>query len=172
MTAEHPGEKYTPSWQASNTDCGCSNPSCGLVCAGHQFSTSVGLLFKLINQLFLERGEGREKERERNINVRQKHSSVASGVPPTRDLACNPGRCPDWESNLLVHRPALSPLSHSSHGYFHGATALNHSCNITHSPAAHLGVVGPVCPVHVLFTTRPWALVASLQPTVQCPWPC
>ena len=24
---------------------------------------------------------------------------VASHVPPTGDLACNPGMCPDWESN-------------------------------------------------------------------------
>ena len=40
-------------------------------------------------------GEGR-KERKRNINV-----WVASPVPPTGDLACNPGMCPDWELNLL-----------------------------------------------------------------------
>ena len=25
---------------------------------------------------------------------------VASYVPPTGDVACNPGMCPDWESNL------------------------------------------------------------------------
>ena len=24
---------------------------------------------------------------------------VASRAPPTGDLACNPGMCPDWESN-------------------------------------------------------------------------
>ena len=42
--------------------------------------------------LFLE--WGREGERERNINV-----LVASSVPPTRDLACNPGMYPDWELN-------------------------------------------------------------------------
>ena len=24
---------------------------------------------------------------------------VTSYVPPTGDLACNPGMCPDWESN-------------------------------------------------------------------------
>ena len=24
---------------------------------------------------------------------------VASRTPPTGDLACNPGMCPDWESN-------------------------------------------------------------------------
>ena len=37
---------------------------------------------------FLERGEGREKEREKNINQL-----------PLADLARNPGMCPDWESN-------------------------------------------------------------------------
>ena len=30
----------------------------------------------------------------------EKHQQVvASCVPPTGDLACNPGICPDWESN-------------------------------------------------------------------------
>ena len=46
----------------------------------------------------LERVEGREKERERNL-VQEKHQSVASCMAPSRDLACNPGMCPDWESN-------------------------------------------------------------------------
>ena len=50
-------------------------------------------LFFNFTYLFLERGEGREKEGE-------KHQCVfASRVPPTGDLACNPGMCPDWESN-------------------------------------------------------------------------
>ena len=44
--------------------------------------------------LFLEKGEGKEKERERNISV-----WLPLGMPPTGDLACNPGMCPDWESN-------------------------------------------------------------------------
>ena len=43
--------------------------------------------------------ERREKERERNIDMREKHRLVASLMPPTRDLACNPSMCPDWESN-------------------------------------------------------------------------
>ena len=34
--------------------------------------------------LFLERREGREKERERNIEVREKHPSVASCRCPDR----------------------------------------------------------------------------------------
>ena len=49
--------------------------------------------------LFLERGEGREKERERNIDVPEKQRLVASCTPPTGDLAHNPGLCPDWELN-------------------------------------------------------------------------
>ena len=49
------------------------------------------LIFFLI--YFLERG--REGERQR-----KKHQCVdASPVPPTGDLARNPGICPDWESN-------------------------------------------------------------------------
>ena len=44
-----------------------------------------------------ERGEGREKEEERNLW--EKHRSVASRTPPSRDLAHNPGTCPDWEPN-------------------------------------------------------------------------
>ena len=45
--------------------------------------------------LFLEREERREKEREKNIDMKL----VASHTPPTGDLACNPGMCPDRELN-------------------------------------------------------------------------
>ena len=44
--------------------------------------------------LFLHREEGREKKRERNINV-----WLPLMRPPAGDLAHNPGTCPDWESN-------------------------------------------------------------------------
>ena len=43
--------------------------------------------------LFLERGEGTEKEGEKHQCV------VASCVPPIGDLAHNPDMYPDWESN-------------------------------------------------------------------------
>ena len=36
--------------------------------------------------------------REGNIDVQEKHQSVASRMLPTRDLACNLGMCPDWQS--------------------------------------------------------------------------
>ena len=51
-------------------------------------------IFKYFIYLFLERGEGREKEMEGNIDV---WWSVASHMPPAGYLACNPGMCPDWE---------------------------------------------------------------------------
>ena len=53
----------------------------------------------IFKKIFLERGEGREKERERNISMQEIHLLVASHAPPNGDLACNPGMCPDWESN-------------------------------------------------------------------------
>ena len=49
--------------------------------------------------LFLEIGEGKEKEREGNIDVREIHQLVASCMPLIQDLAHNPGMCPDWELN-------------------------------------------------------------------------
>ena len=54
----------------------------------------ISLFLNILFIYFLERGEGKEKERERNINV-----WLPLMYPPPRDLACNPGMCPDWESN-------------------------------------------------------------------------
>ena len=73
-------------------------------------------LFFLRFYLFiLERGREGEREGEKHQCV------VAFCEPPTGNLACNSGMCPDWESNQrnpLVHRPALNPLSHTSQGSF------------------------------------------------------
>ena len=49
--------------------------------------------------LFLEIGEGREKERETLMWEKYMDQSVVSHTPPTADLAHNPGMCPDWERN-------------------------------------------------------------------------
>ena len=49
--------------------------------------------FSFFKILFLERGKEREKEGETCQCV------VASCTPCTRDPACNPVTCPDWESN-------------------------------------------------------------------------
>ena len=71
-------------------------------------------IFKDFIYLFSERGEGRERE----TKSEEHQCVVASCAPSTGDLACNPGMCPDWESNWypLVCRPALKPLSHTSQG--------------------------------------------------------
>ena len=45
--------------------------------------------------LFIFRENGREEEREGE----KYQCVVASGMPPTGDLACNPGMCPDWGLN-------------------------------------------------------------------------
>ena len=61
--------------------------------------------------LFLERWEGRE----RNIGVWEIHQLVASHTPPTRDLACNPGMCTDWESNRQPFGSQAGAQSTESH---------------------------------------------------------
>ena len=53
--------------------------------------TAMNYFLKVL-LIFRERGRERKREGE-------KHRLSASHVPPTRDLACNPGMCPDQESN-------------------------------------------------------------------------
>ena len=72
--------------------------------------------FKKRFYLFIFRERGRKGEREG-----EKHQCVVvSQVPPTGDLACNPGMCltGNRTSNYLVHRLALNPLSHTSQGWY------------------------------------------------------
>ena len=51
-------------------------------------------LLKKVLFLFIFRERVREGEREG-----EKHLLIASHRSPTGDMACNPGMCPDWESN-------------------------------------------------------------------------
>ena len=51
-----------------------------------------GLCGFLLNNLFSFRERGREGQREG-----KKHQLAASCMPPTADLAPNPGMCPEWE---------------------------------------------------------------------------
>ena len=63
--------------------------------------------------LFLERGEGRKRGRETSMCGCLSHT-------PYWDLACNPGMCPDLESNQwpFGSKPVLNPLSCTSQGSF------------------------------------------------------
>ena len=83
---------------------------------------SITGVFFLRFYLFIFRERGREGEREG-----EKYQCVAaSRAPPTGDLACNPGVCPDWESNLErfgsqastqstePHQPGLEHSFHSA----------------------------------------------------------
>ena len=63
--------------------------------------------------LFLDRGEEREKERERNISVWLPLMRPLQGTwPATQACALTGNRT----VNSLVHRLALNPLSHTSQG--------------------------------------------------------
>ena len=53
----------------------------------------------LFTYLFLERGEGREKEKVRNIDMWEKHQLAASHTHLHGGLAHNPGVSPDQESS-------------------------------------------------------------------------
>ena len=68
---------------------------------------------KKILFLFSERGEGREKTKERNINVWLPFTRPQLGTRPTTQTCTLTG---NRTSNLLVQRPALNPLSHTSQG--------------------------------------------------------
>ena len=61
-----------------------------------------------------DRREGREKERERNINVWLSLARPLLGTWPSTQACALTG---NWTSALLVHRPMLNPLSHISQGY-------------------------------------------------------
>ena len=64
--------------------------------------------------LFLERGEGREKERERNFSVWLPLTHPQLGTWPTTQVCALTG---NRTSDPLV-QPGLSPLSHTSQGLF------------------------------------------------------
>ena len=51
-------------------------------------------MYICIYLFILERNEGREKERERNICVQEIYKSVASHTLPAGDLTHNPGHVP------------------------------------------------------------------------------
>ena len=71
------------------------------------------IFFKDFIYLFLERGEEREEERERNIHVWLPLMCPLLGTRSTTQACALTG---NQTCNLFVHRPALSPLSYTSQG--------------------------------------------------------
>ena len=67
------------------------------------FKQSYSLIHKeelvIPSIFFLKREKGREKERERNIDVREKQWLVASPVCPNQGRIHNPGMCPNQGSS-------------------------------------------------------------------------
>ena len=83
------------------------------------YSSFIQIFFSFLKDFiysFVERGEGREKDRERSISV-----WLPLACPPTGDLACNPGMCPDWESicQPFGSQPTLNPLSYTNQSEIH-----------------------------------------------------
>lgn len=77
-----------------------------------------GFFKKFVLLLFLYRGEGMERERERNTHVPDKHASVSSQMPSVGDLACRSGMCPtgNHTSDLLACGIMSIPQSYTSQG--------------------------------------------------------
>ena len=71
------------------------------------------IFFKDFIYLFLDRGEGWEKERERNINVWLPLTHPLLGAWPATQVCALTG---NQTSDPLVRRPVLNPLSHTSWG--------------------------------------------------------
>ena len=63
--------------------------------------------------LFLERGEGRKKDMERNINVLLPLMHPPLGIWPATQLCALTG---NWTGSRLVRRPTLNPPTHTSQG--------------------------------------------------------
>ena len=63
--------------------------------------------------LFSETEGGKEKKKGRETSI-----DCLSHAPNSGDPARNPSMYSDWNraSDLLVHRPVLNPLSHTSQG--------------------------------------------------------
>ena len=69
---------------------------------------------------FFKRRKGMEIERERNVNVREKHRSVACFMCQTR-AGLQPSMCPDleWNRDLSLCRMTPTQLSHTGQGCVH-----------------------------------------------------
>ena len=110
---------------------------CGHVCvngtlvySAHSSPAAFSLSLSLKIYWFLERGGGREKERDRNISV---------WLPLMRPLlgtwhATQAGALTrNWTRDPLVHRLALNPLSHTSQGCNFLCASISSVCILMYS---------------------------------------
>ena len=80
-----------------------------------KFYLFIYLYLKKFIYLFLERGVGREKERERNFNMLLPLAQPLLGPWPATQACALTG---NQTINPLVCRLVLSPLRHTSQGYY------------------------------------------------------
>ena len=106
--ALHVRSAVTPSFNTWGRQAECRN-----TLSGRTKCQQFCLFFKDFIYLFSERGEGREKERERNINVWLPLVRPLLGTRPTTQACALTG---SGTGDPLVRRPALSPLSGTSQG--------------------------------------------------------
>ena len=78
------------------------------------FFKHYNFFFKDFIYLFLEREEGKEKERERDISVWFPLTCPLLGTWPATQVCALTG---NWTSDPLLHRPVLNPLNHTSQGH-------------------------------------------------------
>ena len=81
-------------------------------CGKKEILPKLSFFKKIFIYFFRERGREGEREGEKHQCV------VASREPPTGDLACNPGMCPDWELNRqhFSSQAVLNLMSHTNQG--------------------------------------------------------
>ena len=114
-------------------------------------SCTWNLLFKEKRfYLFLERGDGRENEGERNINVKEKHHSVAFCKHLDQGPHLQPRHVPDWEPNQgpFPFRTTPNQLHHTSQGW---SLLLNSPHGLFNQPSAHAALPITTWPVTCLF---------------------
>ena len=106
------------------------------------------LLLKRFIYLFLEMGEGREKERERNIRVWLPLMHPLLGTWPTTQACALTG---NRTSDPLLYRLVLNPLSHTSHGFSFFLIHYNviNTCLISCVPET-------LSPIHSSFRAHPY----------------
>ena len=119
--------------------------------------------------LISEKGTGREKERERNIDVREKHWLVAFCKHPDQGQTHNLGTCPDWESNLRPfglqgdappiepHQPGISPSIFTNCGNTHNIQCTIFKLTVQwHSVHSHCcaPITTPVSYTHLTLPTK------------------